>query len=106
MIKYRVVITPDAKDDLRLAYRYLRDRAPQAAQAWIKGIRQKIKSLASYPERAPLAFESAAFHEPIRCLLHGSGNRGTYRILFQIIENSVFVLHVRHGSRLPMEPDE
>src|SRR2546421_13015282 len=106
MIKYRVIITTEAEDDLRVAYRYLRERAPKAARAWIKDIRQKIRSLAFHPERAPLAFESAAFREPIRCLLYGSGNRGTYRILFRLIENSIFVLHVRHGSRLPMEPDE
>lgn len=33
-------------------------------------------------------------------------NRGTYRILFVILEGEVFVVHVRHGSRLPLEPGE
>ena len=104
MIKYRVVITPEAEDDLRATYDYLRERSPRAARAWIRGIRQRIKTLAFSPARAPLAFESAAFRQPIRSLLYGSGNRGTYRILFAVIDECVFVLHVRHGSRLPLEP--
>src|SRR5205807_553907 len=103
---YRVVVTPEAEDDLRMAYRYLREHSPQAARAWIRGARQKIKTLAHNPERVPLALESATFHQPIRGLLYGSGNRGTYRILFTVIDKCVFVLHVRHGAMLPLQPEE
>jgi plasmid stabilization system protein ParE len=103
---FRVIITPQADDDLRAAYRYIRKHAPGAAGTWIKGIRRKIKTLARYPERAPLAWESASFQEPIRELFYGSGNRGTYRILFIIADKNVFVLHVRHGSRLPVQPED
>jgi phage-related protein len=42
----------------------------------------------------------------IRELFFGSGNRGTYRFLFAVIDESVYVLHVRHGSMLPLSPDE
>lgn len=106
MTTYRVIITPEAEDDLRTAYRYLREHSSEAARAWIKGIRQKIKTLAHNPERTPLAFESAAFRQPIRVLLYGNGNRGTYRILFTVIGKRIFVLHIRHGSMLPLEPQE
>src|SRR5205807_7304977 len=102
----RAVITPAAEDDLRTAYRYLRERSPEAARTWIRGIRQKIKTLAHNPERTPLAFESAAFRLPIRVLLHGSGNRGTHRILFIVIGKAVLVLHIRHGSMLPLNTEE
>lgn len=100
---YRVIITPDAEADLRAAYRFVRKSAPQAAREWIKGARQKIKSLARHPERAPLAPESASFNEPIRELFYGHGNRGTYRILFAVLDKRVFVLHVRHGSMQTLE---
>ncbi len=103
---FRVIVTPQAEDDLRAAYRYIRKHAPEAAGTWIKGIRRKIKTLARYPERTPLAWESATLHEPIRELFYGSGNRGIYRILFVILGKDVLVLHVRHGSRLPLEPEE
>jgi len=104
-VKYDLVVTPEAENDLRTIYHYIRKRgAPQSARAWIAGARKRIKTLAQHPERNALAPESASFPEPIRELLYGTGNRGTYRILFTIIERTVFVLHVRHGSMLPLEP--
>ena len=102
---YRVIVTPEAESDLRKAHAYIRRQgSPQAARAWLQGARQKIKSLARQPERAGLALESASFPERLRELLYGRGNRGTYRIIFANIDLSVFVLHVRHGSRLPLDP--
>jgi plasmid stabilization system protein ParE len=105
-MKYRVIITPQAESDLRAIYNYIRKHAPQAARRWVKGARQNIKTLAFHPERCPLAPESSAFHEPIRELLYGSGNRGTYRVLFIVLDKAVYVLHVRHGSMLPVAEEE
>lgn len=102
----RIIITPNAEAELRAAYRYIHDRAPEAAREWVKGARRKIKSLARDPERAPLAPESVSFENPIRELFYGSGNRGTYRILFTVLGQQVYVLHFRHGSMLPVEPDQ
>jgi len=94
---YRVIITPAAENDLRTIYGYIRMNAPRRARAWLQGLRQAMKTLSRIPERARLAPEAVAFDEPIRELLYGRGNRATYRILFVIRENKVFVLHVRHG---------
>jgi plasmid stabilization system protein ParE len=101
---YRVIVTPAAESDLRSAYRYIRSQSPHGARDWIRRARQTAKTLARHPERCPLAPESASFDEPIRELFFGSGNRGTYRFLFVVFveEESVYVLHVRHGSMLPL----
>lgn len=101
---YRVIVTPAAESDLRTAYRYIRSQAPRAARDWIRRARQTAKSLARHPERCPMAPESASFDQPIRELLFGAGNRGTYRFLFVVFneEKSVCILHVRHGSMLPL----
>lgn len=101
---YRVIVTPAAESDLRTAYRYIRSQAPRAARDWIRRARQTAKSLARHPERCPMAPESASFDQPIRELLFGAGNRGTYRFLFVVFteEKSVYILHVRHGSMLPL----
>jgi plasmid stabilization system protein ParE len=101
---YRVIVTPAAENDLRTAYRYIRRQAPRAARDWIRRARQTAKTLAHHPERCPLAPESASFDRPIRELLFGSGNRGTYRFLFVVFveEKSVYILHVQHGSMLPL----
>jgi plasmid stabilization system protein ParE len=105
---YRVVLAPDADKDLRAAYRFIRKHAPQAARNWIRRARLSIKTLSQHPERCPLAPESTSFDQPIRELFFGSGNRGTYRFLFVVFEaeKSVYVLHVRHGSMLPLNPHE
>jgi plasmid stabilization system protein ParE len=103
---YRVVITPEAETDLRTAYRYIRGYAPQAARNWIRRAREAARSLARQPERCPLAPESDFFDQPIRELLFGTGNRGTYRLLFVVINTSVYVVHVRHGSMLPLSPPD
>jgi plasmid stabilization system protein ParE len=99
---YRVIVTPAAEGDLRTAYRYVRRQAPVAAREWIRRARQSGRSLARRPERCPLAPESASFNQPIRELFFGSGNRGTYRFLFVVLDQSVYILHVRHGSMLPL----
>jgi len=94
-MRCRVIITPEAEADLRNAGGYIRMYNPRAARAWLKGARQRIKTLAQHPERCPLASETASFVEPIHELFYGHGNRGTYRILF-----------VRHGAMQPLRPDD
>ena len=101
---YRVVLTPRADADLRAAYRYLRKQSPRAARDWIRRARLSIRTLSRHPERCSIAPESTSLGRPIRELLFGSGNRGTYRVLFLVLEEkgSVYILHVRHGSMLPL----
>ena len=103
---YRVIFTPEAETDLRTAYRYIRSQAPRAARDWIKRARKSANGLAHRPERCPLAPESTSFDEPIRELFFGTGNRGTYRFLFVVLDQSVYILHVRHGSMLPLSPPD
>jgi plasmid stabilization system protein ParE len=99
---YRVIFTPEAETDLRTAYRYIYSHAPRAARDWVRRARKSAKSLAHRPKRCPLAPESASFDQPIRELFFGMGNRGTYRFLFAVLDQSVYILHVRHGSMLPL----
>jgi plasmid stabilization system protein ParE len=105
-MKYRVIVTPEAEHDLRTASRYIRQSSPRAARVWLTGARHRIKTLAHNPERCSLAPESSSFDEPIQELLYGSGNRGTYRILFVELDKSVFVLHVRHGAMRFLAPEK
>ena len=105
-MKYRVVITPDAEGDLRKIYRFIRSRgAPKAALNWLAGARKKMKSLALSPERGSLAFESASLDEPIREVLYGTSGRSNFRVLYVIIDGSVFVIHIRHAAQVPFEPE-
>jgi plasmid stabilization system protein ParE len=105
-VTFRVVITPNAEEEILAAYRYIRNRAPDAAREWVKDARRKIKSLSHDPERAPLAPEGVNSEHDIRELFFGRGNRGTYRILFIVLGQKVYVLHFRHGSMLPVESED
>jgi plasmid stabilization system protein ParE len=105
-MSYLVVLTPTAKHNLRTIYGYIFKQAPHAADDWLDRTERAVDSLGNHPERCPLAPESSSFGKPIRQLLFGSGNRGTYRLLFVVVDRSVYVLHVRHGSRLPLSPSE
>lgn len=102
---YRVLVTPTAEADLKTAYRFIRKSAPEAARAWLQGARRAIRSLDKFPERGRLAPESALLHESVREMFYGRGNRGTYRILYVVMGQNVFVLHVRHGAMLPLKPE-
>ena len=60
-----------------------------------------IASLATFPKRCPIAPESARFPFEVRQLLYGRKPH-VYRILFTIENNTVNVLHIRHGRRKPI----
>ncbi|MDP8925057.1 MAG: type II toxin-antitoxin system RelE/ParE family toxin [Chloroflexota bacterium] len=62
---------------------------------------QSIQTLADFPRRCPLACENDDFDVEVRQRLHGD-----YRILFTVDGGTVRILHVRHGARRPLTPDE
>jgi len=95
---YRVRLTPEAEADIEALYRGLIARTPLRGAEWFNGMIDAIESLASRPQRCPLAPETPFFQEEIRQLSYGRG-RGVHRILFTIKDGSVVVLHVRHGVR-------
>ncbi|HEX4425560.1 MAG TPA: type II toxin-antitoxin system RelE/ParE family toxin [Terriglobales bacterium] len=101
-MSYVVVLTPRAKGNLRTIHAYIFAEAPHAADDWLDRAELAVNSLGRHPERCPLAPESRSFGKPIRHLLFGVGNRGTYRVIFVIVDKLVYVLHVRHGSMLPL----
>lgn len=104
-MKYRIELTASAKTDIRETTRWLRDRAsPAAADKWLAGLYQAIGSLETRPLRCPVAAESHKFPEEIRELLYGRQKKHKYRIIFEIVEDTVYVLYVRHAARDEIEP--
>jgi toxin ParE1/3/4 len=99
-VRYEVVLTLDAEASIRSIHRYLLAQAPSAAQAWLAGIRMKVRSLERSPGRGSVAPESEVWGATVRQVLYGHGNRGTYRVLYIIVHKTVQVLLVKHGSML------
>ncbi len=96
---YTVIIEQPAIVEAEEAYLYIRKDKPMAADRWFNGLVEAINSLEEMPRRCPLAPENDFFDEEIRHLIYGS-----YRVLYTIDENSVHVLHVRHGARRYLKP--
>jgi plasmid stabilization system protein ParE len=69
---------------------------------WFLALQDAIGSLAEFPARCPLAPESTAFPFEVRHLLYGHPPH-VYRILFTIENQTVYVLHIRHGRRQPLK---
>lgn len=98
-MKYRVIVIPRAKADIKVAAKWIRQNdSPEKAKSWLSGINDAIASLNTFPTRCALAPISDAFEEEIRQLLYGKG-RGVYRILFTIQDETVVVLRILHSAR-------
>jgi plasmid stabilization system protein ParE len=96
-MKYRVLIQPTAKGELRKAYRWLHEESPAVAARWLDNLLKKTQTLETHPERCPLAPENDFFEETIRQLLYGK-KHGVYRILFTVRGDTVDILHIRHAA--------
>ncbi|MFZ5929711.1 MAG: type II toxin-antitoxin system RelE/ParE family toxin [Pseudomonadota bacterium] len=94
-MKYEVVITPTAEANLSEIHRHIALGSSVAARKFLAGLRNKIKTLATMPERCPLAPEDGLDGVTIRHLIYGD-----YRILFSIDAAQVVILQVRHGARM------
>lgn len=111
-MKYRIDISSVAEAELDRSFLSLSQlTSPTKAIEWYGGLLEAIESLATMPNRCPLARENKYFSQDIRQLLYGRG-RTAYRIVFTILEteeiSSVRILHIRHSSQQAIgeEPEE
>ena len=89
----RVRYTPRAFADREEIYTYLDHRNPRAAREVKSFIKQRIASLADNPSRSPLIKELGVH-------AHWLG-RYPYIIYYRIVENEVWIVHIRHVTREP-----
>ena len=103
---FRVKTTTKAKRDLDgILKRLLSQEAGETGLRWFQGLHQAVARLADFPRRCALAPENAVFPFEVRHLLYGHKPH-VYRIIFTIEGNTVSVLHIRHGRRLPIAKHE
>ncbi len=99
---YRVIITAAAKQNLRDAYLWAADRAPQSAALWLQRFEAELQTISNFPERFQLASENAFVEPEIRQLIFGR-RLSAYRALFTIVGEEVQVL--RRATRDWASPD-
>ncbi|MGZ3379467.1 MAG: type II toxin-antitoxin system RelE/ParE family toxin [Isosphaeraceae bacterium] len=97
---YRVIIQPRAERDIWATAQWIEAQSKSWSKAlrWVRGMRARIETLKSNPNRCPVDPDSDAFGEEVRVLLYGKRHR-KHRILLAIRGQTVHVLAVRHSAR-------
>ncbi len=99
---YRVEILPQALRDVEEAYRWIESNIDSTtAASWYYELLSCVQSLETMPKRCAIAPEGKEFQMEIRQLL--VGKKRAYRVLFTVDETTVYILHVRHSKRAPLE---
>jgi plasmid stabilization system protein ParE len=99
---FRVSQTGEAHADLGDILQWLLEQqAGDAGLRWFDGLQKAIETLSEHPHRCGLARESESFGFEVRQLIHGRKPH-LYRVLFTIEGDTVVILHIRHGRRLPV----
>ncbi|MFB2896503.1 type II toxin-antitoxin system RelE/ParE family toxin [Aerosakkonemataceae cyanobacterium BLCC-F50] len=102
---FQVEITPIAESQIEQAYCWYRERNPEFADRWFRGLMNAISTLQEKPQRCAKAVEHEIFPEEVRQLLYGK-SKNMYRVLFTIREPKVYVLYVRHSAQAPLTLDD
>jgi plasmid stabilization system protein ParE len=98
---FQVEITPSAESQIEQSYHWYRERNPEFADRWFRGLMNAIATLQENPQRCALAIEHEIFSEEVRQLLYGK-SKSLYRVMFTIRDSTVYVLYVRHSAQAPM----
>ena len=99
---FRVEITEEAERDAHAILDWLiSQQAGESGLRWFEGLEKAIASLATFPERCPLAPENEAFPFETRHLLYGRRPH-IYRVIFKVEGDTVYILHIWHGRRQPV----
>ena len=99
---YQVRISGKASIEAEDTFNWVSQWSPLAAARWQENLVDTLRSLQTLPARCSLAPESEFTDREVRQLFFGK-RRHRYRVVFEIMENTVHVLHIRHGGRALME---
>jgi plasmid stabilization system protein ParE len=104
-VSRRVVILRRAAREIADNYGWLAGRSKAAADRWQASLLRAIDALAEDATRYPLAPEDEFFTGELRELLHGR-RRTVYRVLFEVIDDAVYIVRVRHSSQDALGPGD
>jgi plasmid stabilization system protein ParE len=93
---YRVIVTPEAEENIAESFAYIERRSPLNAARWLRGIFKVIHTLEHFPRRCAIARETQYLGQQLRHYIYKS-----HRIIFRIEEKEqiVRVMHIRHAAR-------
>lgn len=95
-----------AQADVRSIARWLAERSPQGAKAWLRAYDEMILRLQRNAECCGLAPESKDRELDVRQVLFKTRRGRVYRALFVIERQDVYILRVRGPGQASVEPGE
>ena len=98
-LEYRVKILPDALEDAKSLYQWIKQESPMYATQWFNGLFDAIDELAFMPLRYARAPESNILDLPIHHYVY----KRNYRILFMVDGDIVRIYRIRHTSQRLVE---
>jgi toxin ParE1/3/4 len=92
----RIVYTPRALADLYAIEAYISRHNPSAATRVLAVIKSAIDSLGQSPRLGLPIDTEGRYRLPI--------GRFPYLVFYRCADQEIFILHIRHGARRPIEP--
>ena len=87
---------------MEAAFCIARHSGAYAAEQWLLGLEEALRSLEELPQRCALAREAwAVSGVKVRQLIYKA-----HRVLYYIEEDTVHILHLHHGAREALDSSE
>jgi plasmid stabilization system protein ParE len=103
----RLTILPQAREDVRRnAEWWALHHSPEQAARWLDAIQSQLESIVDFPESHSLSAENDEFTYEIRDKLLGLGARPSYRAVFTVKGDNVYVLTVRRSAQDILRPSD
>ncbi|QDU38621.1 Plasmid stabilization system protein [Maioricimonas rarisocia] len=99
-------ILPRAERDLELIFEYIRERSASGAEHWWEAFCDAAESADRNPHQYPRAPESNSAKLPLRQFLFRTRRGRTYRAIYTIVDEEVYILRVRGPGQPPLAEDE
>ena len=103
---YEVRTTTQADSDAHTIWKWLVERSLEGASRWVDAFESAKNRLAAEAGQLGLADESDAFDEDLRQVLFKTRKGNTYRLLYVIRGEVVFVVAVRGAGQDMVTPTD
>ena len=97
---------PKAKCDKHHIFRWLFERSPQGAAAWLDAYDRMIERLMTSADSFPAAYENRDLELDVKQVLFKTKRGRIYRAVFHIDAPDVFILRIRGPGQAPVVTDD
>ena len=103
---FTVILTEPADSDVDGILQWLEERSPRGAKSWLNSYRHAIEAIRESGDSFGLAPESTDHPEDIREFTFSTRHGNTYRLVFIVRGDIVYVLRVRGTGQSLLSHDE